>query len=446
MPSSAHAQLVPILRWLFGSNLLDHDAVVHKARLMLLDTIGCALAGLEAPVVRAQLQQLSTSDPGAMRFPAQSSGVTPSAGAELLATAAVWDEACEGLARAHGRPGVGVIAACLPIAIHRNRSLGELLAALIAGYEVGARMGEWLRIRPGMHVDAGWPALGVAAAVARLQGRSADEALGAIEIAACQIPFGLYAPVRAGANARNAYLAHASALGLQAVRASTSGMDAPADALSEYARIALGLDPEAARLAPAGEFLLLESYLKPFAAVRHVHYGATAALALRSQLYARLAQIEAIELAVYQEAITYCGNRDPQTAIAAQFSLSFGVASALRFGELGPGVYRDDRFREAGMRRLEQLVTVMPDADRTARNTRGATLSVRLGGDTLRARVDRVKGDRDDPLGDDEVRAKFFDYAPKHIDRAVAADFASTLLTGDLDQPVATLWNALQAG
>lgn len=444
MPSTAHAQLVPILRWLFGSQLLDDNALARQARAMLLDTIGCALAGLDAPVLRAQLQLLA-EDGGALRFPGHATSVTAAGATELLATAAVWDEACEGLARAHGRPGVGVIAACLPLAVLHNRSLGDLLTAILTGYEVGARMGEWLRIRPGMHVDAGWPALGVAAAAARLQGRSADEALAAIEIAACQIPLGLYAPVRAGANARNTYLAHASTLGLQAARAVASGMEAPPDALSEYARIALGIDPASARLAPAGEFLIAESYLKPFAAVRHVHYGASAAMRLRDQLFARLAAIESIELAIYQEAITYCGNRNPQTPIAAQFSLSFGVASALRFGDLGPGAYRDDRFREAGLRRLEQLVEVKSDLDRTARNERGATLTVRLPGETLRVDVDQVKGDRHDPLDDAAVRAKFFDYLPARIDRAAASKFADALLTGAADQPFAELWAALRS-
>lgn len=445
MPSPADAQLVPIVRWLFGSQLLERDEVVRKTRLMLLDTIGCVLAGLEAPVVQAQRQLLVSNQHGAIGLPGDASRVSAPGATELLATAAVWDEACEGLARAHGRPGVGVIAACLPLAIEHDRSLGDLLASIVTGYEIGARMGEWLRIRPGMHVDAGWPALGVAAAVSRMQGRSADEALAAVEIAACQIPFGLYAPVRAGANARNSYLAHAGALGLQAARAAASGMDAPSNALTEYARVALNLDPDTARLAPAGEFLILESYLKPFAAVRHVHYGATAALALRDRLFARLAQVEAIELAIYQEAMTYCGNHDPQSAIAAQFSLSFGVASALRFGELGPAVYRDDRFREDGMRRLERLVAVVADAGRTARGTRGATLTVKLPGEALRADVDRVKGDRDDPLSDAQVRDKFLDYAPSNLDRAALAAFAEALIEGALDQPMAPLWASLRA-
>ena len=45
--------------------------------------------------------------------------------------AATWDEACEGSALAHGRPGVPVIAALLPLAATRNAKLGSLVRAVV---------------------------------------------------------------------------------------------------------------------------------------------------------------------------------------------------------------------------------------------------------------------------------------------------------------------------
>ena len=75
-----------------------------------------------------------------------------------------------------GEDGEAVGTACLPFALHRNTTLKDLLDGVIAGYEVGGRMGEALRIRPGMHVDACWPALGAAAGGVRLCGGSARQA------------------------------------------------------------------------------------------------------------------------------------------------------------------------------------------------------------------------------------------------------------------------------
>ena len=58
-----------------------------------------------------------------------------------------------------------------------------------------------------MHVDGNWPGLGVAAAVSRLLGLSAEATLTAINIAACQLPASLYLPIKTGDNARNTYRA-----------------------------------------------------------------------------------------------------------------------------------------------------------------------------------------------------------------------------------------------
>ena len=85
-------------------------AVAAKARLMLMDTLGCALAGRTVAPVLALETQSSAREPGGFRLPGGPL-LTTGAGTQVLAMAATWHEACEGLALAHGRPGVPVIAA-----------------------------------------------------------------------------------------------------------------------------------------------------------------------------------------------------------------------------------------------------------------------------------------------------------------------------------------------
>ena len=143
------------------------EEVELKARLMLLDTLGCMLAARSAPEVSSFESAFSSIESGLFTFPGGRRLSTLGATA-VGAMAATWDEACEGLAVAHGRPGVPVIAALLPQAIARDATLGLVLDSLVAGYEVGARCGAWLRVKPGMHVDGNWPSLGVAAAMASL--------------------------------------------------------------------------------------------------------------------------------------------------------------------------------------------------------------------------------------------------------------------------------------
>jgi 2-methylcitrate dehydratase PrpD len=222
-----------------------------------------------------------------------------------------------------------------------------------------------------------------------------------MEIAASQIPFSLYLPVEQGADGRNTFLGHAAWLGAFAARAALAGFDAPRGAIERFSELALGraLPP----LTTDG-YLILEGYLKRFAAVRHVHYGAEAALRLRPRVAGRVSRVR---LSVYQEAMTYCGNRAPRTPIQAQFSLSFGIAAGLRFGRLDADVYQGEVFDDPELRRLEALVEL--EAERT--DHRHATLSV----DGLQEHVAELA-----PLTDGECREKFRRNAPA-AERVVTA-------------------------
>src|SRR6185295_18953005 len=92
------APLADALEWLFRTRA--PAAVQAKAREVMLDTFGCVLAARRHPEVAAFGKALEAADPG-----------SASAAAAAFAAAACWDEACEGLARAHGRPGLSVLGA-----------------------------------------------------------------------------------------------------------------------------------------------------------------------------------------------------------------------------------------------------------------------------------------------------------------------------------------------
>lgn len=411
-------------------------AVLAQARRLLLDTLACAFAGQQADEVRQLRQVLEQVDPGPTQggfmWPGQSRALGVHAAVQVFAMAATWDEACEGSAFAHGRPGVPLVAALWPLALARGASLQALLDALVLGYEVGARAGGWLRIQPGMHVDANWPSIGVAAGVAHLLGLAPPQVLQAMHIAACQLGTSLYLPVRQGHTSRNTYLAHSALLGMQSAFAAAAGVTAPPDAMGHYASShARALqDP----LPPASRSLLLEGYLKPFAAVRHVHYGAVAAAQVREALQVRgldVADITAVSLCIYEEATVYCGNRDPRTVIQAQFSLSFGVAAMLRFGTLDPSVYRPECFGDAGLRRMEALVDITVDARRTTAGHRGASLQVQAAGQAFNAIVDAVPGDAGCPVDDAMLRDKFMRYTAEHLSPLQARRFCDALLEAD---------------
>lgn len=372
--------LAEVLEWLWVAQ--PPAPVDAKARELALDTLGCVLAASAKPQLQELAATFARSDPGAVQVPGFSQSFSASSAAALFAAVACWDEACEGLARAHGRPGVPVIAACAALGQALGCTFGDWLRAVIAGYEVGGRMGEVLRIAPGMHVDGYWPALGVAAAAVRLCGGSAAQALAAVRIVACQLPHSLYLPVVHGSEARNTYLAHSAQLGLLAANAALAGITAPQSGKEN--------------VAPSGEWLLLEGYLKRFAAVRHVHYGAAAALALRPRIADRLRDVSRIELRIYAEALTYCANRAPARPIQAQFSLSYGLARALVSGDLSPDAYSDSALGDPLVRALEAKVELIENAELT----RAGRLAIELEGERLEHAVgDLPAMSREDVIG-----------------------------------------------
>ena len=387
---------------------------------MLADSTGCMIAGLGHARVRGFGAALAPAMPGAIRLPGVAAGLSRAGAAAVLAAAMCWDEANEGLARAHGRPGLAVAPLCIAALAAGRSRLGEALAAFALGYEVAARAGEAWRIRPGMHVDGSWHTLGAAAAAVRLAGGDAAAAARAVRIAGCQVPFAMYAPIAAGMDGRNTYPAHAVLLGTLAAAGAMAGMDAPEEGFAQARRIALGLEEEAAP-APHGRWLLEEAYIKPFAGVRHAHYAAAAALQLRDTIGARGDALRAITLSTYAEALRYAANRAPRSAIAAQFSLSWAVAAALAQGDLGPAAYTDAALADPALRRAEAMVELVEDAALTNAGRRGAALAVTLAdGRRIEARADRVPGDPDLPMEAPAVRAKVLRFAAPLLGQAGA--------------------------
>jgi len=421
------ASLSDAAAWLAQVDALPAE-VEAKARLLLLDTVGCLLAGLRHPEVRQLGEALRLAFPGSSAWPTSDIKLGAGGLAALGAAAACWDEACEGNSAAHGRPGLPVVPALLALSATHDVNLGDLLVALVTGYEIGARAGEAWRIPPGWHVDGSWHSLGVAAAVARLTaGPHAIQP--AIEAAACQIPASLYLPIAAGSVLRNTYPAHAVLLGMLSASAAAAGFEMPQGAFEE-ARNRVLRATDAAPATPPGEWTILAGYLKPFAGVRHSHYGVEAALRLRKQSAFSLERIDAIRLTTYPEAVQYCGNRAPRSAIQAQFSLSYAIAAALVLGDLGPDAYDD--IDDPRITRLEQRVVVEADP---ARLQRGAQLAIAVGGESLTETVDAVAGDPAMPMTKEQVTDKFRRYVTPMLGERGTQALIRFFLDGEPDQP-----------
>ena len=425
-----------VLAWLFNPASTELEPEVERAaRRLLLDTLGCMIGGANKPELQALGASLGQFEGGPIELPGLTQSLTPQAAAYWSAMAATWDEACEGLARAHGRPGLHSFPVAIALTLAVDGTLGDSLTALVRGYELAGRLGERLRIVDGMHVDGTWGTFGGVAAAGSVMNHPASKVMQTVEAAACQTPMSLYLPVAQGATMRNSYVAESARRAMALALSVEAGVTVPAGALDAFDSLALGSRGKNVSLAPPGEWLITQGYLKPFAAVRHVHYGADAA---RQWLAGgeSPADITALHLDVYSEAITYCGNRGPDTAIGAQFSLSYGIARMLTSGDLGPESYTAEALTDPELRRLEQLLTI---EGRSAAdpNQRYAELRITTADGERTIHVDRVVGDTDHPMSTDQVVAKFTDYTAWLAREWSSASVAANILDGSLEMSLA---------
>jgi len=428
--------------------LIEHYATAEslpkrvrdRARDMLIDTLACIFEGRGAAEVSAFERSLGSNDAGTFRFPGGPL-LSSWSGASVSAMASTWSEACEGLPYAHGRPGLAIVSALLALAVERQSTLEDVLRSLTVGYEVGARCGGWLRIRPGMHVDGNWPGLGVAVAVSSLLRLTAEQTLTALNIAACQLPESLYLPIKTGNSARNTYLPHSAILGLMSAFSAQAGITAPKRVLLEYAQ---RHSCDGGLPVPAHNHSFIEdAYFKPFASARHVHYGVEAALKIRQRLNESIEDIQKIVLKIYPEAATYAGNRDPQAVITGQFSLTLGVASALRFGHMNPEIYSPSLFFDPELRSLEKLVEIEVDHDISNTAVRRAELRLETSCEKYVEKIENLKGDPASPLSQQEIADKFLRYSQASVTRLSAQKFMDALLVDQGGLIFADLWKLL---
>jgi 2-methylcitrate dehydratase PrpD len=113
--------------------------------------------------------------------------------------------------------------------------------------------------------------------------------------------------------------------------------------------------------------------------------------------------------------------------IQAQFSLSFGVAAALVYGDLAPEAYHE--LGNPTLTRLEALVDIVVDPSRT---TRGAHLSLTTDKEVLEAEAAPLP----DRMPKEAVIAKFTRYATPIIGPERGKALIAALLDGDLQRPI----------
>lgn len=326
-------------------------------------------------------------------------------------------------------PGCVVIPAALAVAEEAGATGQEFLAAVIVGYEVAIRIGSAV----GRSHYAYWQntatcgGYGSAAAAGFLLGLSPEQHVWSLGNAG-SMAAGLWQFNQDGAMTKHLHAGRAAANGVLAARLAQRGFTG-ARAILEGAQgffAAMSRDAQPERVVAGlmetveqGDWAINRVSLKPHASCRHTHPSVDAALALRPEL--ELDAIKRVVVRTYGTALNLTDAPDPVNRFQAKFSLQYTVARALISGQVGLRDFDSSMLQDTTVRELMSRIKLEldPDLDRQYPAAWAAAVQVELNDGSVRqAAVDAPKGDPENPLSDEELRAKFSDmvawteYAP----------------------------------
>jgi 2-methylcitrate dehydratase PrpD len=389
-------------------DLADVGAETRRhAVAVIADTIGVMLGGGCEPEVIALVEDRREealfpvhAGPAQLVIPGQR-GTDAVTAAFVNASAGTFLELDEGV-RPSGHPGVHVIPAALAAAQSLGRSGRELLAAVLSGYEVAARLFTAYRLRFPVHPHGNLAAIGAAVAVARL--RRADPVEPA-KIAAALPLLSVWQPAFEGATVRNTFAGVGAAIGVLANRLAAAGFTGSDEALpAAFGEIAGEMVDGDLLSSPvrADALLIDHDYQKRHSACALSHSAIDAVLSLGpiDHEAVRSVKIETVENNLRLD-------RQPRgNGLSNRFSLQYAVATAIVNGRGGPEAFSvtDERAAE-----LSKLVSVRAVPELTAswptRST--ARVTVELDDRTLEAEVENPVGHESRRLSREQLRDKF---------------------------------------
>jgi 2-methylcitrate dehydratase len=461
----------PSIRALADWSLWDEqayhaDLVQRQARLLALDTIGCAVAGTRSGVAAAVLDLVLDSGGAPQCTIIGSHPKTSLINAVLINGVKV---RCldlndvifiqkEGKLSVGGHPSDNITVA-LSTGEMVGGTLGQVLDAIVIGYQM------FSRLRDVMRFSSLWDGTSssgiVAAAMAgRLLGLDAKRQAHALALAAarCATPkvvrWGALSSVK---NMANALVAQS---GVQAALLAARGLTGPMEVLDHAGGLRQLFDPELglAQLwaAPPETLQIMRSNIKTFPCIGTAQALVAAALALAPKLQGRHDRIRRIEatmaqvpMIVNQQAETT--RRQPRTREDADHSFTFLTAVALVDGALTERQFADQRWLQPEMRALTAKVELGTSAEISARapDSMPARVEVELdGGERLVWECLYPPGHSFPEHGLDRAVAvhKFHDLTDGCLGMSAADDIVSFLLEGDRTQPVAALFAKLRSG
>ena len=408
----------------------------HWAKVAILDTVGCILAGAEEPCARiaADVAALGGAEGACVVF-GTNRRAGPMDAASINGTAAHaldYDDCSDTLG---GHPSAPILPALFALAETRGTSGRDFIAAYVAGWETETRIARGVNFH---HYEKGWHptatlgVFGAAAACAKLLDLSVEQTARALALAASfssgiKANFGtMTKPLHVGQSARN---------GLYAALLASRDFTASADAIEHrqgFLRVFNGegnFDPApiVADWGKPWDIVDPGLAIKQYPCCGSTHPAIDAMLMLVRTHDLTPAMVSKIESQTHPRRFAHTNRPDPRGALDAKFSVQYCLARALVSGQVLIEHFEDGSYDEPEVRAVLARVesSAWPARPMALSEHFGADVRVTLtDGRVLTQSVPRPLGRGPTiPLPPDLLRGKFMNCAQ----RVLPADAANRL-------------------
>ncbi len=394
------------------------DEAARIARMGFIDTVGTMIAGRNEDSVRILTDTLAPGvGPATLTFGSRKAPAPEAAWINGTAAHALdYDDVA-----LRGHPSTVLVPAILAEAEHLGSSGADMITAYIAGYECWAelfRRDTGLLHQKGWHPTGLYGAVGAAGSCAKLRKLDAEKsaiaiALGASQSAGLMSNFGtMTKPFHAGKSA------HA---GIMAARLAEAGFTANTDALEHpqgflHAISPTGTEDRTSQSKAGVEWAILSQGLgiKKYPTCYCTHRAIDCMLDLVANSPIKADDVEKITVNISDYFSTVLRNHQPDTGLAAKFSIEFCMASGIVARRVGLRELTDAFVQRADiqalMHKVEIVTTTVHDPALPGAAPHDQVAVALTNGRTIQGDpVARATGHPSRPLTDRQLYDKFAD-------------------------------------
>ena len=416
---------------------LTYDALPpaarHWAKVAIMDTVGCTLAGAEEPCARiaARVAVLGGARGECVVFGTQDH-VGPLDAALINGTAAHaldYDDCSDTLG---GHPSAPILPALFALAETRAINGQRFIAAYVAGWETETRIARGVNFH---HYEKGWHptatlgVFGAAAACARLLNLSVERTARALALAAT---FSSGLKANFGTMTKPLHVGHAARNGLYAALLASEDFTSSTDAIEHkqgFLRVFNGdgnfsIDPIVAEWGEPWDIVEPGVAIKQYPCCGSTHPAIDALLMLVRDHDLTPANVARVESWTHPRRFAHTNRPDPRGALEAKFSVQYCLARALVSRAVLIDHFEGGTYRDPAVQAVLPRVTsaAWPERPMDVSEHFGADVRITLtDGRVLTRSVPRPLGRGPGlPLPPELLKGKFIDCARRVLSEAAA--------------------------